>query len=191
MGESFEREMHEECAITGVTSVELQASFLAYQALASTQHRGEEAAGIATNNGELKMHADLGRVDNVFSEKKLKRLPGHTAIGHNRYSTSGKSKKHLQPITDRAASYAFAENGNTPEVELLEDELHKRSMNPTGMNDSEMKGHLLASEVLKGHELPEAVRRMYPMFRGPSWMLLCGVIWWLVLKILMACGRAH
>src|SRR3989344_8091192 len=161
--------MHEECAVVGTTSVDLPASFLTFQALSALQLRGEEASGIATYENKLSVHKCLGRVDNVFNKRVLrKKLSGNTATGHNRYSTSGDPKKHMSPIDDQALAFAYQENGNNPEPEYLAEELHQRGLNPHDMNDSESKGHLIASEIRQGYDLPTAVERLYSRLGGAT-----------------------
>ncbi len=169
MPEMVDREVHEACAAVVVSSIDLPASFLAYQGLAALQLRGEEASGMSTNSDTLSTHRSLGRVDNVYNKKILRRkLKGSTAVGHNRYSTSGNRKRHLQPVDDHNLAYAFAENGNNPEPEPLAEEIHSRGLNPNGMNDSEMRGSLIASEIRAGYEGLEAVKRLYSRLGGAS-----------------------
>ena len=61
---------------------------------------GQEGAGICSSDGRhLHLDKSMGLVADIFSEKRLKKLPGHIAIGHNRYSTAGSSVlKNVQPI---------------------------------------------------------------------------------------------
>lgn len=169
MGEQLEREIHDECAVVGVTSIDLPASYLTFQALSTLQTRGEEASGMATFDNKLNVHKKLGRVDGVYTPKVLrKRLTGTTSVGHNRYSTSGSPKKHISPIEDQALAYAYVENGNNPEPEQQNKELESRGLNPHDLNDSEGKAHLIASEVRNGYDLPYAVERLYPRLGGAT-----------------------
>ena len=80
---------HEECGVVGVYG-HPEASNIAYLALYSLQHRGQESAGIVSADGrKMYSHRAMGLVQDVFNESILQQLPGHLAIGHVRYSTSG------------------------------------------------------------------------------------------------------
>ncbi|HSM60763.1 MAG TPA: amidophosphoribosyltransferase [Longimicrobiales bacterium] len=113
---------HEECGVVGVSGID-NAAELAFLALYALQHRGQEAAGIASFDGTaLRVHKGAGLVGDVFDAAALARLPGSTAIGHNRYSTAGGSdSENVQPLTARYASgeLSLAHNGNlTNQLEL-------------------------------------------------------------------------
>ena len=81
--------LNEKCAVVGIFNHEA-ASKLAYFSLHAMQHRGQEAAGISSGDGE-RLHTikDRGLVTQVFGEPELETLKGHMAIGHTRYSTAG------------------------------------------------------------------------------------------------------
>lgn len=80
---------HEECGVVGVYG-HPEAANLAYLALYALQHRGQEAAGITSSNGQaLLTHKGMGLVADIFDEKLIRSLEGLSAIGHNRYSTAG------------------------------------------------------------------------------------------------------
>ena len=110
-----EQHWKEECAVVGVYNAQNAAS-LAYYSLFSMQHRGQEASGIATSNGEkiitIKNH---GLVTEVFCDDRLNKLKGFSAVGHNRYSTAGSdSIADAQPIFARydLGEIAIVHNGN-------------------------------------------------------------------------------
>lgn len=103
------------CAIVGVFG-NSEASRVAYYALFAMQHRGQEATGISTSDGEkISTVKKRGLVTDVFDEQALAKLKGHMAVGHNRYSTAGKeSTWDAQPVY---AAYQLGEisvvhNGN-------------------------------------------------------------------------------
>ena len=135
------------CAIIGVSNHE-DAAKIACLGLYALQHRGEEAAGIVSFNGD-KIHVcqDQGLVADAIKEGPLEELKGTTAIGHCRYSTTGSSNlKNIQPflVTHKKRPIAVAHNGNLTNTE----ELYKRleedgSIFQTSM-DSEIIVHLLA-----------------------------------------------
>ena len=92
--------LKEECGVFGIYNNK-DASALTALGLHALQHRGQEACGIVTFN-ENKFYSEkrLGLVgDNFTKGKILKNLPGKSAIGHNRYSTSGNNLiKNVQPF---------------------------------------------------------------------------------------------
>src|SRR5512134_26088 len=106
---------HEECGVFAVFN-HPEAANLAYLGLYALQHRGQEGAGICASDGKgLLVEKGMGLVADIFSEKKLQKLHGHMAIGHNRYSTTGSSTlKNVQPILANYSlgSVAIAHNGN-------------------------------------------------------------------------------
>ncbi|HPM43479.1 MAG TPA: amidophosphoribosyltransferase, partial [Candidatus Omnitrophota bacterium] len=91
--------MHDYCGVVGIYGHK-NAAQLTYLALYALQHRGEESAGIVSHDGKrVYQHKGMGLVGNVFSESVLKKLKGHLAIGHVRYSTTGSSTvKNVQPL---------------------------------------------------------------------------------------------
>src|SRR5688572_16525960 len=84
--------LREKCGVFGVYGKGFEAARLVHPGLWALQHRGQESSGIASSNGKkIFLHKGMGLVSHVFAEKDLKKLRGHLAIGHNRYSTSGDS----------------------------------------------------------------------------------------------------
>ena len=83
---------HDECAVFGVFNHE-EAANLTYLGLYALQHRGQESSGIVSGNGEqFFVHKGMGLVADIYNKGVLEKLPGHMAIGHNRYSTAGGNK---------------------------------------------------------------------------------------------------
>jgi amidophosphoribosyltransferase len=75
---------HEECGVFGIYG-HPDAANLTYLGLYALQHRGQESAGIASTDGKLlSCQREMGLVADIFTEERIKRLPGHAAIGHNR-----------------------------------------------------------------------------------------------------------
>lgn len=140
-------DIHEECGIFGVYN-HSEASNLAYLGLYALQHRGQEGAGICSSDGKhLHIEKSMGLVADIFTEKRLKRLPGHIAIGHNRYSTAGSSVlKNVQPIVANFAlgSLAIAHNGNLVNAAELKKELEQEGAIFQSTSDSEVVVHLIA-----------------------------------------------
>src|SRR4029077_17364062 len=92
------------------------AAELTYYGLYALQHRGQESAGITTSDGvDLRTYKGMGLVGQVFDKHILRSLPGHLAIGHVRYSTTGSSNlKNAQPLVVDCArgQIAIGHNGN-------------------------------------------------------------------------------
>ena len=108
--------LKEECGVFGIFGTE-EASVLTTLGLHSLQHRGQEGAGIVSFDGNnfhsVRRQGLVG--DNFNNTNILSQLPGKTAIGHVRYSTTGESKpENLQPLFANLASGGFtcAHNGN-------------------------------------------------------------------------------
>lgn len=161
--------IHEECGIFGVYG-HPEAANLTYLGLYALQHRGQEGAGICSSDGKgLSLEKSLGIVAEVFNEKKLKRLPGHIAIGHNRYSTSGGGGiKNVQPLLANYAlgSIAVAHNGNLINAEYLRKKLESDGAIFQSTSDSEIFLHLIArSDKSKPHErVADAVKSVNGAF---------------------------
>src|SRR5215210_9162853 len=84
--------LHEKCGVFGVYAPGEEVARLTFYGLYALQHRGQESAGIATSDGAtLHVRTGMGLVAQVFDEADLGLLPGHIAIGHTRYSTTGSS----------------------------------------------------------------------------------------------------
>ena len=138
---------HDECGVVGVYG-HLDAANLAYLGLYALQHRGQESAGIvASNNGSMHLEVGMGLVADVFSDSRLKKLPGNIAIGHNRYSTTGGSRiKNAQPclIEYAGGTMAMGHNGNLVNASEIREELGAAGAIFQSTNDSEVIVHLMS-----------------------------------------------
>ena len=139
--------LHEECGVVGVYG-HPEAANLVYLGLYALQHRGQESAGIVAST-HSKMHLELGMglVADIFDPGRLLKLPGPLAIGHNRYSTAGKSELvNAQPcmINYAAGSLALAHNGNLVNAQTIRKELGSKGAIFQSTNDSEVIVHLMA-----------------------------------------------
>jgi amidophosphoribosyltransferase len=160
-------------------------SRLSFFGLFALQHRGQENSGIAASNGAtIRAHKDAGLVTQVYTEEVIKDLPGHIAIGHNRYSTfGGTGLGHTQPtvvdavfgvgkgkggsgITVADGLFAFAHNGNLPSVKALEEFLAKKGIDSKELADSEMMAEAIGYYLRKNGSLPDAIRSAWPLFTG-------------------------
>src|SRR5947199_189884 len=138
---------HDECGVFGVWN-HPEAANVTYLGLYALQHRGQESAGIAATDG-VGFHTEkaMGWVADVFSPERLRRLPGHRAIGHVRYSTAGSSNiRNAQPITATTARgpIAIAHNGNLTNAETLRRDMEKDGAIFQSNSDTEVILHLLA-----------------------------------------------
>jgi len=135
------------CGIIGIYGTP-EASIWTYHGIYSLQHRGQESAGIASSDGD-KVYKQLGMglVSDVFNEQVLNTLPGHIAIGHNRYSTTGSSnKQNIGPIVvnHRLGTIGVAHNGNLVNSNTLREKLENRGSIFQTTTDSEVILHLVA-----------------------------------------------
>jgi amidophosphoribosyltransferase len=140
------------CSVVGIYGNE-NASKLAFYALFSMQHRGQEAAGISSSDGEhIHTIKDRGLVTQIFKEEHFKILTGNMAIGHTRYSTAGDdSILDAQPVFARygLGEISIVHNGNLVNaVEIREELIKKGAIFQTNM-DTENLIHLIAKNYEK------------------------------------------
>ncbi len=137
----------EKCAVIGIYNVP-EASRYAYFGLFSLQHRGQEAAGIASSDGKkLYTVKNKGLVTQVFDEQKLTYLTGKSAVGHTRYSTAGEdSVLDAQPIFARydLGEIAVVHNGNLTNAKEVRQELIREGAIFQTFMDTENLIHLIA-----------------------------------------------
>lgn len=166
-------DIHEECGIFGVYGHPESAN-LTYLGLYALQHRGQEGAGICSSDGrQLFLEKSMGLVADIFSEKRLRRLPGHMAIGHNRYSTAGTSVlKNVQPIVANFAlgTLAIAHNGNLVSAVDLRASLEEEGAIFQSSSDSEVIVHLIAHS--KGNDFYERVAHAITHISGSFSLLI-------------------
>jgi len=140
---------HDECGVFGVYGTE-DAAALTALGLHALQHRGQEAAGIVSYDGNrFHPHRALGLVGDVFGDSEVIRtMPGDSAIGHNRYSTAGETVlRNVQPLY---ADYSFgglalAHNGNLTNARQLRRELVRTGSLFQSTMDTEVIQHLIAT----------------------------------------------
>lgn len=140
-------DIHEECGIFGVWG-HPDAARLTYFGLHALQHRGQEGAGIVSNDhGHLIGHRGLGLLTQVFSdEREIQRLKGDAACGHVRYATSGSSSTdNIQPFIFRFhdGDVALCHNGNLTNCPSLRRELEDNGAIFHSNSDTEVLMHLI------------------------------------------------
>ncbi|HEV8117930.1 MAG TPA: amidophosphoribosyltransferase [Thermoanaerobaculia bacterium] len=169
----FSGGFRDECGVFGVCDSQ-DAANIAYLGLYALQHRGQESAGIATlEEGRILVEREMGYVADVFTEARLSRLPGRTAIGHVRYSTAGASTlANAQPIvfaTGRGP-LALAHNGNLVNARQIRGELERSGALFTTTSDSEVILHLVARS--RAPTLVEAIAEALTEVRGAYSLLI-------------------
>ena len=156
----------EECGVLGLYSPEQDAARVAFFALFALQHRGQESAGIAVSDGQrVKMHKDIGLVPQVFDEAILAGLPGHFAVGHTRYSTTGRSvRRNAQPIfcTSIVGDIAVAHNGNLINAKELREQMESEGETFDTTSDSEVLARIFVRFLHDGPEraVEEVMKRV-------------------------------
>ena len=140
--------LHEECGVFGVYGHD-DASALTALGLHALQHRGQEACGIVSYDGEsFHSHRAIGLVDSAFGDARvIENLKGYTAIGHNRYSTTGEpAMRNVQPLYADMdfGGFAVAHNGNLTNAAGLRKELVRRGSIFQSTSDTEVIVHLVA-----------------------------------------------
>ena len=142
---------HEECGVFGIFGLPDAAAHTAL-GLHALQHRGQEAAGIVSFDGEhFHHHRALGLVgDNFGSEQVIGWLPGAMAIGHNRYSTTGGTVlRNVQPLFAEFefGGLAIAHNGNLTNAYRVRKSLVRRGCIFQSTMDTEVIIHLIATSL--------------------------------------------
>ncbi|HCM89894.1 MULTISPECIES: amidophosphoribosyltransferase [Vagococcus] len=141
------KSLNEECGVFGIWG-HPEASRVTYFGLHSLQHRGQEGAGIVSNNqGVLKGHRDLGLLTEVFGKaENLEKLTGNASIGHVRYATSGTGEvNNIQPFLFKFfdGDFALAHNGNLTNAKTLRHEVEKEGGIFHSNSDTEILMHLI------------------------------------------------
>ncbi|MBX2797188.1 MAG: amidophosphoribosyltransferase [Myxococcales bacterium] len=163
------------CGFVGLIGVDSASTALCL-GLQAVQHRGQDAAGIATYDGAGRLHLykDLGRVAEVFSRESLQTLTGRAGVAQVRYPTVGASTRNdAQPFITRRPSIALAHNGNVTNLTELNAYLESRGMRTYSGCDAEPILLILADELLRlkvtGHtadDLAVAVTKTMSRVRG-------------------------
>lgn len=167
------------CGIVGVFN-HPQAPVLTYYALHALQHRGQEAAGIVSMYNDERsskprfgIHKGEGLVLDVFSDHGVfeKTLKGSSAIGHNRYSTTGSNSiANIQPFhfNYTSGNFALAHNGNLTNTRELRQRLKSDGAIFQSTSDSELFLHLIArskktSQIEQIREAVQTARGAYSL----------------------------
>src|SRR5688572_19558745 len=157
----------EECGIFGIFG-HPEASTLTQLGLFALQHRGQEACGIVSSDGnDLHQFRSQGLVADVLVEEVLRKLKGSSAIGHTRYSTTGKNTiKEVQPfsVTCQHGDIAVCHNGNLPFAEARRRELEREGAIFSSTSDTETILHSIART--KATDVVEAIEKVIKDLEG-------------------------
>ncbi|WP_395023141.1 amidophosphoribosyltransferase [Dongia sp.] len=156
--------LKEECGIVGIYGVD-EASAHAVLGLHALQHRGQEAAGIVTFDGQrFHAHREMGHVADSFNKQSVvEQLRGHAAIGHVRYSTTGDTiLRNVQPLFAELAfgGFAVGHNGNLTNATAVRRELVKRGSLFQSTTDTEVIQHLMATH-LRGNVVDRLIHALH------------------------------
>jgi amidophosphoribosyltransferase len=140
--------MKEACGVFAVHAPGRVVAQLTFDGLFALQHRGQESAGMAVSDGEsVTVVKDMGLVMTVFDERTVSALPGDLAIGHTRYSTTGRSEwRNAQPVFRSVghSGFALGHNGNlTNTAELA---LESGMLPGVIASDSDLIAEVVAAE---------------------------------------------
>jgi amidophosphoribosyltransferase len=139
--------LREECGVMAIYD-HPEAARMTYMGLYALQHRGQESGGIAAADGETVLDfKGMGLVSDIFKDDVLAKLPGHLAIGHTRYSTTGDSALlNAQPISVESTRgpIAIAHNGNLINLGTAKERLERDGAIFQTTSDSEIIIQLIA-----------------------------------------------
>ncbi len=164
--------LHEECGVFGIFSnSSCDVARQTYIGLYALQHRGQESCGIVVNDdGLFNYHKDLGLVHEVFDKEALDALgQGQMAIGHVRYSTTGKpNRSNAQPLVVRhiKGPMSIAHNGNLINARELREEYEMRGMIFHNTNDTEVISYAITEQRIHSGSIEEAVERAMNRIKG-------------------------
>ena len=155
------KSLNEECGVFGIWG-HPQAAQVTYFGLHSLQHRGQEGAGILTNDaGKLIRHRDTGLISEVFKNPaNLEKLTGQAAIGHVRYATAGEASiDNIQPFHFKFYDMEFglAHNGNLTNTKTLKKELEHNGAIFSSSSDTEILAHLIRRSHNPSFKVKEAL----------------------------------
>lgn len=164
--------INEECGVFGIYSPKIcDVAAKAYMALYALQHRGQESCGIVVNDrGVFTGHKDLGLVPEVFTAENLDKLgTGNIAVGHVRYSTTGKPNViNAQPLTVRhvKGSLAIAHNGNLVNARELREQYELKGAIFHTTNDTEVISYVVTEMRLSTPSIEKAVEQAMYKIKG-------------------------
>lgn len=153
----------EECGVFGILDKDsVGLGHTLFFGLYALQHRGQESCGMAVyDNHQLRIHKEMGLVNQVFNEHLLDSLTGQIGIGHTRYSTTGASNLgNAQPVVVRTpyGALTLAHNGNLINTEVLRSFLAEKGYFGHGSSDSHLMALYINYLLNQGKALKDAVK---------------------------------
>src|SRR5699024_3329315 len=139
---------------------------ITYYGLHALQHRGQDGAGLVTSDQtHLKLHKDIGLVNDVFKRAEFSKMTGRAAIGHVRNASSDENDvDYVQPLMFRSqvGSMALAHNGNIMNAYHLRGELEDEGSILQTTSDTEVLAHLMKrrGKRVTEHAIVEALRQL-------------------------------
>ncbi len=171
--------LHEECAVFGISTQKGEAGGITYNALLALQHRGQEGCGISVSkDNRIFSQKGRGLVGEVFTSDTLSQLPSSgSAIGHNRYSTTGgNSVYNIQPFVTEylTGRIATAHNGNLVNAREVRKEMKKFGIKYDATSDSEVLSTLIAYYAVQLGSVKEGAIKAANEVKGAfSVVVLC------------------
>lgn len=159
------------CGIIGIVS-HTPVNQMLYDGLLVLQHRGQDAAGIVTAEGNaFHMHKDNGLVRDVFRTRDMRSLLGNSGIGHVRYPTAGNpaERAEAQPFyVNSPFGIVLAHNGNLTNTDQLKQDLFRLDLRHVNTSsDSEVLLNVLAHELVAVGNAPQlSVERIFKAVSG-------------------------
>ncbi len=164
---SEDHKPREHCGVFGIYG-HPEAARLTYFGLYALQHRGQESCGIVTSDGaRVRMHRGLGLVPEVFNAGVLDQLPGHLAIGHVRYSTTGSTMLiNAQPfvVQHGGQMIAIGHNGTLTNAREIRCRLEEGGSIFQSTMDTEIIVHLMARH--RGADMVESLVNALEYVKG-------------------------
>ncbi|MHA8110967.1 amidophosphoribosyltransferase [Lactobacillaceae bacterium Melli_B4] len=162
------KSLNDECGVFGIWGTS-DATRLAYDGLHALQHRGQEGAGIVSNDHQqLHRYRGLGLLAQVFEDPQtLEILNGNSALGHIRYATAGShSIKNVQPFLfeNTTNHFALSHNGNLTNADTLKKELSAKGVQFQSDSDSELFGDLI--EVSEQKDFTDKIKEAANRLKG-------------------------
>lgn len=163
------------CGIIGIHSND-PVVYQLYDGLMMLQHRGQDAAGMVTYDGQIHLHKGDGLVSDVFKQEEVNRLQGNVGMGHVRYPTAGTyDSAEAQPFyVNSPFGIALVHNGNLTNTATLRKEVLENDMRHLNTHsDSEVLLNVLAYEIgkkssktVEPEDLFAAMEKVFERVRG-------------------------
>lgn len=154
------------CGIFGYIGNRKAAPIL-LKGLKCLEYRGYDSAGIATNEGKIKIKKDVGKIDDINSKLNLEDLPGNIGIAHTRWATHGSvTKENAHPHVSNNRKIVVVHNGIIENYQKLKKTLEENGFNFYSETDTEVVPNLIEFEMKKDGNFIEASKRAIKQLKG-------------------------